>query len=73
MIRKLAGEIQILCDGCGEESESYDSEEFHALIAAVTSECWLITRHNGAWNHKCPQCVREDSPLAAARAKFGIR
>lgn len=73
MIRKYAGEIELVCDKCGEESVSYDDDHFDAMITDAKNDGWSITRRNGHWSHDCASCASEDTALSAARRKFGLR
>lgn len=73
MIRKLAGEIELVCDACGNESPSFDDDEFNEMISACKADGWSVTRRDGHWHHECPSCRTEESALEAARRKFGIR
>ena len=73
MIRKYAGEMELVCDKCGQESPSYDDAEFERMIADAKEDKWRVSRIDGHWNHECPACVSEDSALSAARRKFGLR
>lgn len=73
MIRKYAGEMELVCDKCGQESPSYDGDSFDQMISEAKADGWVISRINGHWNHDCPSCAKDESALAAARRKFGLR
>ncbi len=73
MIRKYAGEIELVCDTCGQETPSFDDDYFDAMISSAKGDGWSITRRDGHWHHECPSCVKEGGALAAARKKFGVR
>lgn len=75
MIRKYAGEMELVCDTCGQESASYDDDNecFEQMILDVKNAGWSITRQNGQWSHCCTSCASEESILSAARRKFGLR
>lgn len=72
MIRKYAGEMEVVCDTCGEESSSYDEDEFEAMLTAVKADGWKIRQISGRWEHECSDCAKDGSALAAAKRKFGL-
>ena len=73
MIIKDLGQIQLACDDCGSESPAYEEDEFEAMIASAKADGWQITRPEGKWEHRCCDCSKAGSALAAARRKFGLR
>lgn len=73
MIRKYAGEMELVCDTCGEESPSYDDDQFDQMITDSKNDGWSITRQNGQWSHCCASCASEESALSVRRRKFGLR
>lgn len=73
MIRKYAGEMELVCDTCGEESPAYDDAEFNQMVEDAKSDGWSISRQNGHWSHTCATCVSNESALSVARRKFGLR
>lgn len=73
MIRKYAGEIELVCDSCGVEGPSYDDDQFDRMISEAKGDGWSITRPEGTWQHECSDCGDTSSALQKAKAKFGIR
>lgn len=73
MIRKYAGEMELVCDRCGDTSPAYDEDYFDKMITDVKADGWRVFRVDGHWEHECSACVKEDGALSAARRKFGLR
>lgn len=73
MINKLAGQIQMVCDTCQNETPDFDEDEFDRMVAAAKADGWVITRPDGCWEHTCSDCVKDGSALEQAKRKFGIR
>lgn len=73
MIRKFDGEMQLVCDVCGDESPSYSDDSFETMLSDVKSDGWAIMRKDGRWHHECRSCAKEENALAAARKKFGVK
>lgn len=74
MIRKYAGQMQLVCDECSAETPEFDDDQFEAMISAAKADGWSITRPEGHWKHECDECAGSNtgSALAAARRKFGL-
>lgn len=73
MILKDGGCQQIACDECGDETTTFESDEFEAMIAAIKADGWNVARPDGHWQHTCPDCVKDGSALEQARRKFGLK
>lgn len=73
MIQKYKDTMELVCDKCGDNRPPYDEDQFNDMIIEAKGEGWRVYRQDGHWTHECPECVSEDSALAAARRKFGLR
>jgi hypothetical protein len=58
MIERGGGNIEMLCDECGDplRGRVYDSDDFDILIADAKAEGWRITKEDREWVHYCPDC-----------------
>ena len=52
------GFIVFECDDCGETLET-GVKEFYLAPEAAKQEGWDISKANGEWIHRCPECYAE--------------
>lgn len=72
MINRDGDTMQLACDGCGQEGNTFDKDEFDPMVAEAKAEGWRIAKPEGRWVHECKDCVEENSALAQAKRKFGV-
>lgn len=56
------GTFEMFCDEVGcDFSEEFDTDgSFQEAIAEAKLKGWKISRKDGDWHHKCPDCVEGD-------------
>lgn len=70
-IERQHGQQCITCDGCDEDLEFFDKDEFSIMVADAKGKGWKITPDGeGGWNHRCPSC--QSDRVSEARRMFGL-
>ena len=74
MLTKTPTQLWLTCDECGEETRSYDDDEFIRMMDDAKADGWEICKNRfSQWEHFCPECNRQTNRLAAAKRLFGKR
>lgn len=68
-ILKDGRDRQIECEECSETTSVYDSEDFEQMVGNAKDAGWAITREDGRYTHKCPDCAGVSS-LTRQQALF---
>lgn len=70
-IERQHGLMCLMCDGCDEDLEFFEANEFNVMIADAKSKGWRIRKDDdGDWEHHCPSC--QGNRVADARRMFGL-
>jgi len=72
-VRNEGSRTMIECNGCGQETHDVDKDDFQSLVDDIKADGWKISSNHGRWTHHCPDCEADESALAKARRKFGLR
>lgn len=57
-VERQYGEAMLICDECGDESDS--DKNFNEMLSQAKRDGWLITKDEDTdeWTHLCPSCVK---------------
>lgn len=56
MIERYMDKVEILCDGCGDGTGSYPSEDFDVMVREAKDKGWRNVKVEGEWQNYCPDC-----------------
>lgn len=56
MIERYSGNVEMVCDGCGESAGVYPSDDFEVMVQDAKRKGWRNQKIKGDWHNYCDTC-----------------